>query len=103
MWCSARRRSARTGTKSRRRPGGRLARGDEVAEDAARLARLDDEWMVVDGQPPGQTGDFPNVYTAADVIDRAAAERMLWALLATRGVTQCRFVWKRMGFIVTPV
>jgi len=76
---------------------------DEVAEHAARLARLDNEWVVVDGQPPGQTADFPNVYTAADVIDRAEAERMLRTLLATTGVTQCRFVWKRMGFIVTPV
>lgn len=48
-----------------------------------------------------EEGPCPNVYTNAEYIDRAEAERMLrWFLHETHGITNPKFIWKKSDLIV---
>lgn len=72
----------------RQYPGGWHDKNVAVSETL--LAILDRQAFAVDDY------DCPNVYTNADFIDRAEAERMLvWFLKERHGVTNPKFVWQK--------
>lgn len=47
--------------------------------------------------------NLPDVYTPKDVIDRNEAERMIAAVMKSRGFENIRCKWKRPKFIIYPV
>jgi hypothetical protein len=57
---------------------------------------------ILDTQPFARDDyDCPNVYTNAEFIDRAEAERMLaWYLLDAHGVKNPKFDWEKADFII---
>lgn len=82
----------RTRERYRTRP-----RFDDIAHDEAMLAALERSPYAADDYDP------PNVYTRANGINRAEAERMLAFLLERRhGVKNPRVEWKKTDFCVTP-
>lgn len=72
---------------------------DKIAQDEALLTRLDREDLIVETlNDPG----IPNLYTPAEFIDRAEAERMLASWMAGMGHRQVKFKWLRPELIVIP-
>jgi hypothetical protein len=82
--------------------------GDIYREDLedcqAIVDRLNTERFVLDDHHASNDPMMPNIYTQADDIDRAEAERMLaWWLERVCGVTRPKFQWKRVeGPIIFP-
>ena len=51
----------------------------------------------------GPDSECPNIYSAAEWIDRREAETMLRAFMALRGFRRIKFLWSRPRLIVQPV
>jgi hypothetical protein len=82
----------RTRERHRKRP--RLA---DITHDEAMLAALEVSPHAADGCDP------PNVYTRANGINRAEAERMLAFWLERRhGIKNPKFGWRKTDFWITP-
>ena len=71
-----------------------------------RLARLEQAMAALEMGAPYHVEPFssedlaPNVYTQAEFIDRAEAERMSAFYLRTRGIDDPRFEWMPPPFVV---
>ena len=66
------------------------------------LERLATTRHIMDTGAAAFARGIPEIYTAADAVDRAEAESMLRTLLATYGITRCQFAWDRPRFLITP-
>ena len=79
----------------------------EVQRQEALLSRLDSEGYMVDETPDGtpRQGKYglANVYTAAPMIDRIEAERMLDFYLSQLGIRRARYRWRGCGMVTIPV
>ena len=81
-------------TRERQRKRPQLA---DITHDEAMLAALEVSPYAADDCDP------PNVYTRANGISRAEAERMLAFLLERRhGIRNPKFHWRKTGFCITP-
>jgi hypothetical protein len=88
----------------------RMARED-VSESEGELAEVErlerinahlaSSPVYIDTEYPDRK--YPNIYTAAEWIDRQEAEAMLHAFMATLGFRHTKFQWKNNSFIITPV
>lgn len=80
------------------------ARGDlrDIDRQVAVETRLDREGIVVSQVPDAP--ELPDVFTAADAITRAEANRMLAVLMREMGYGRCKFAWRRLprAFVITP-
>lgn len=74
---------------------------EEVSNAEKVLARLEKgETVVEEGTAPGF--NCPTIYTPANGIDRAEAERMIYLFLASVGVRRAKLVWKRPSILAIP-
>lgn len=79
-----------------------IAQRTSIARDEAIKERLKTEPIVIQENPknPG----IPDIYTAAQYLDRAEVERMIWAWLRHKGHKVGSLKWKRnKGCVITPV
>lgn len=80
------------------------ARGD--LRDVDRLVAVDSrlDWEGIVLSPVPDAPDIPDIYTTADAITRAEANRMLAVLMRELGYGRCKFAWRRLPnrFVVTP-
>jgi hypothetical protein len=75
---------------------------DDDAETRRILAILERQPVWFDPNDALTHKNIPNIYTSAEWIDRAEAERMLRYYLASMGYHNVRFNWKRPDFVVNP-
>jgi len=81
----------------------------EKNEDADLGQRILQDTLILEALGKGriyiEDGDtyLPNVYTPAEFIDRAEAERLIAELMKLRGFDKIRCKWKRPKVIVIPV
>lgn len=79
-----------------------LQGGEYLAVLKQTLRRLDEGERFVSPDVSGADEGVPAIYTAAEWIDRAEAERMLEFLMATLGYKDVRFQWSRPKFVFSP-
>lgn len=70
----------------------------EIAKLERAAARIETRDLLIVPDP----GRCPDIYTAADYIDRREAERMLQFLMTSLGFGRTRFVWARPRLIIDP-